>query len=182
MPEYKEEHIIDGLSKYTVDGRRQWLFYVSMVSFIFWLGFFLGHSYDPVPKELISPLPEQYLVPAPTETPTPTPTVAPKRSLKGTASYYSRAGCLGCSDTLTMANGETFTDEGLTIALTPETVSQHKLLNDEVRVINLHNGEEITAKVTDTGGFAKYNRVADLGVAVKNAIGCSSLCEVEILW
>lgn len=186
MKKYKETHIADGITKYEINGQRQWLFYAAVVSFIFWFGFFLGTHNSPK-YEIISPCPVNGCN-VPTETPSitpvqpPSPTITPRKSVRGTASYYSTAGCLGCSETLTMANGETFSDEKLTIALTPETVSQHKLLNDEVRVINVKNGQEITAKVTDTGGFAKYNRIADLGVAVKNAIGCSSLCEVEIVW
>jgi len=102
--------------------------------------------------------------------------------LSGKASYYSRAGCLGCSKTFTMANGEVLDDSKLTIALTPQTVRKYKLLNDYVKVINVKNKKWIIAKVTDTGGFAKYNRVADLGLAVKEALGCSSICNVIIIY
>src|SRR5690606_21707753 len=128
---------------------------------------------------------------------TPTPTVAEiKKSsrntkprviretlnfLEGTASYYSVAGCMGCSPTLTMANGETLTDEDLTLALTPEVVNEKKLLNDLVTVINLTNGKEIKARVTDTGGFGKLGRVADLSLATKNAINCNDLCNVKVI-
>lgn len=182
MNQYKETQLADGITKYEIKGNRQWLFYGALTSFIFWFGFMFGTHYNR-PQEIISPLPTPIVAPEVTPEPQPTVTPQPKiNRIQGTASYYSRAGCLGCSETLTMANGETLDDTRLTIALTPETVSTHKLLNDEVRVINVNNGQEVTAKVTDTGGFAKYNRVADLGVAVKEAIGCSSLCEVSIEW
>lgn len=102
--------------------------------------------------------------------------------IQGQASYYSRAGCLGCSSALRMANGEVLDDSRLTIALTPETVKKHKLLNDWVGVINRSTLTWTLAQVTDTGGFGKYNRVADLGLAVKNKIGCNSLCEVIIVF
>lgn len=185
MNQYKETQLADGITKYELRGNRQWLFYIALTSFIFYTGFVFGINFNEArqPQQIISPLPTTTPTPEITITPEPKPTVTPKtNSLRGTASYYSRAGCLGCSDTLTMANGETLDDTKHTIALTPETVSAHKLLNDEVRVINVNNGQEITAKVTDTGGFAKYNRVADLGVAVKEAINCTSLCEVVIEW
>lgn len=115
--------------------------------------------------------------------PTPTPTQTPSEpKLRGTASYYSRAGCLGCSKTLTMANGQTLDDSRLTLALTPQIVRQYKLLNDTVRVKNVKNNKVVEAQVTDTGGFSKYNRIADLSVATKEALLCSSLCEVTIEW
>jgi len=182
MTDYKHTPVADGIDRYQRTERRQWLFYLAVISFVFWSGFVLGRQFG---KEtyIISPLPTPTpVIATPTVTPTPEPTKIPERKLKGMASYYSVAGCLGCSSTLTMANGETLDDTRLTIALTPEVVSAHKLLNDIVRVINVNNGQEITAKVTDTGGFAKYNRVADLGLAVKNAINCNSLCEVEIIY
>jgi len=100
----------------------------------------------------------------------------------GTASYYSREGCIGCSENLTMANGETLDDTAQTVALTPELVSKYKLLNDIVTIENLHTGDKTYAKVTDTGGFARYNRVADLSVATKEALNCSSLCEVKVVF
>lgn len=102
--------------------------------------------------------------------------------IEGEASYYSRAGCLGCNEARVMANGQVLDDEALTLALTPEEVSKGKRLNDIVTVQNVDNGKTVKAKVTDTGGFAKYNRVADLSVATKNAVKCSSLCHVKIIF
>lgn len=100
--------------------------------------------------------------------------------LRGEASYYSEDGCLGCSETLTMANGERLDDTKYTVALTPETVSEYKLLNDMVKIYNPSTDRTVVAKVTDTGGFGKYNRVADLSLATKEALSCADICEVEI--
>ena len=98
----------------------------------------------------------------------------------GTASYYSEAGCLGCSPTLTMANGQRLDDTKLTLAMTPYTVRAYKLLNKKVTVRNRKTGASVVATVTDTGGFSRYSRIADLSVATKLAIGCGDLCKVEI--
>lgn len=110
------------------------------------------------------------------------PTKHDLNQLEGEASYYSRAGCLGCSESMTMANGEILDDSKLTLALTPEMVRTHKLLNDTVVVENVSNGKTVRARVTDTGGFGRYNRVADLSVATRDAIGCKNLCQVKITY
>ncbi len=105
--------------------------------------------------------------------------------LIGLASVYTVAGCLGCNPHYDkngtyylMANGQRLNDYALTVALTPSNFRAYK--NQYVKIKNLKNGKSVFAKVTDTGGFAKYNRVADLSLATKNAIGCSSLCNVEV--
>lgn len=113
--------------------------------------------------------------------------VEPKNLWEGTASYYSVEGCLGCSTNRTMANGETLSDDAMTIAF------NHLPLNTEVKVTNPQTKESVIAKVADRGGFNSkgremsgivgennLNRIADLGVAVKNSISCSDLCEVAI--
>jgi rare lipoprotein A (peptidoglycan hydrolase) len=125
-----------------------------------------------ITPKIVSPIPENY---HPVN-----PTVYSKVTLKGTASYYSESGCLGCSKTLTMANGERLDDSKLTIAMTPKTVKKYKLLNKVVTIKNVKSNAVTEAKVTDTGGFEKYSRIADLSVAVKRSIRCSDLCEVEI--
>lgn len=146
------------------------------------IGLLLGLS--PLLAATPEPAPQQ--APEPTLTPTPAWIEAPlipepgELILQGEASYYSVEGCLGCSPTLTMANGERLDDTVKTLALTPETVRAHKLLNKHVTVTNLKTGDTTTAKVTDTGGFAKYNRVADLNLATKEAINCPGICEVKI--
>jgi len=103
-------------------------------------------------------------------------------SWTGIASYYSESGCLECSPTLTMANGQRLDDTKLTLAMTPRTVRKFKILNKKVTVRNRTTGASIVATVTDTGGFARYNRIADLSVATKLAIGCGDLCKVEITY
>ena len=102
--------------------------------------------------------------------------------IKGKASYYSLDGCLGCNPEAIMANGDKLDDTKFTLALTPTIVKEYKLLNKIVKVKNVNTGKVANAMVTDTGGFAKYNRVADLSLATKNFIGCSDLCEVEITY
>lgn len=149
----------------------RFLTYVAVALYFFLLGFSIGrHRELEVYVKTISPLPIDYVVPE----------VKPHLSWIGTASYYSRDGCLGCSPTLTMANGEPLDDSRLTIAMTPGDVREFKLLNRIVVVRNTKTNLQTTAKVTDTGGFAVYNRIADLSVAVKRSIQCSDLCEVEI--
>lgn len=118
------------------------------------------------------------LSPKPTASPTPTKTPPAKqlRRLKytGTASYYSKAGCVGCSPTLTMANGQTLDDTRLTVAF------NRAPQNSYVTVRNLENDHIVTAQVTDTGGFEKLHRIIDLTVATRDAIKCSNLCKVEV--
>src|SRR5581483_5587008 len=80
--------------------------------------------------------------------------------LTGKASWYSTTGCLGCSPNLTMANGQKLDDTKLTVALTPLMVKQHKLMNEYIGIVNPKNKKSVIVQVTDTGGFAKYNRVA----------------------
>lgn len=92
----------------------------------------------------------------------------------GTASYYSEAGCIGCSPTLTMANGERFKDGGMTVAFNKVP------LNSFVIVYNPKSEKSVLAKVTDRGGFESLGRIIDLSPAVKDYIDCSDLCEVTI--
>lgn len=95
--------------------------------------------------------------------------------LIGVASFYSVAGCLGCSPNMTMANGQRLDDTKITVAY------NHAPLNSYIGIINLDNKKWVIAKVTDRGGFEKYNRIADLSLATKEALGCKSLCRVEIV-
>lgn len=99
---------------------------------------------------------------------------------RGIASYYSESGCVGCSTDLTMANGERLDDDALTIAMPPDLVREHGLLNRFVTVTNLDTQMVTSAKVSDTGGFEKYARIADVTVAVKRSVRCTDLCNVEI--
>jgi rare lipoprotein A (peptidoglycan hydrolase) len=91
--------------------------------------------------------------------------------LEGMASYYSRAGCLGCNPLFVMANGQVLDDNGLTMAIGADKVY---LVGHTARVTNLANGKSVNVRITDTGGFYqdKYgNRVADLTIGTKQAIG-----------
>jgi rare lipoprotein A (peptidoglycan hydrolase) len=97
-------------------------------------------------------------------------------TIRGVASFYSRDGCVGCSKNLKMANGELFDDSKMTIAF------QKTKLNTIVIVKNPATGKFVQAKVTDRGGYERLGRVADLSLAVKNAIGCNDLCQVEIAY
>lgn len=88
---------------------------------------------------------------------------AKKLIIKGKVSYYSWDGCLGCNKNRIMANGEQLNDNKYTLALYPRLFKEYK--NQIVTVVNLDNGKQINCKVTDSGGFEKYNRIADLSVA-----------------
>lgn len=103
------------------------------------------------------------------------PRVMPKSGsplvLEGEASFYSRAGCLGCSPALRMANGQPLDDSALTMAIGAD---KKHLVGHEAKVTNLSTGQSVNVQITDTGGFyrEKYGRrVADLTVATKQAIG-----------
>lgn len=91
--------------------------------------------------------------------------------LEGEASYYSRAGCLGCGQAMIMANGQPLNDHALTMAIGAD---KKHLVGRVAKVTSLATGQAATVLITDTGGFyrAKYGRrIADLTIAAKNAIG-----------
>lgn len=91
--------------------------------------------------------------------------------LEGQASYYSRSGCLGCNPLFIMANGQPLNDNALTMAIGAD---KRHLVGYQAKVTNLATGLSTTVTITDTGGFYqdKYgNRVADLTIATKEAIG-----------
>lgn len=109
------------------------------------------------------------------------PKIAYADDFKGYASYYSRVGCLGCSESLIMANGMPLDDTKLTVALPRRVVDKYGLMNKYVGIINLKTFDSVIVQVTDTGGFEKYNRVADLSVATKEALNCQSICKIYIV-
>ncbi len=93
--------------------------------------------------------------------------------LQGEASYYSRAGCLGCNPLRIMANGQPLNDHALTMAIGAD---KKHLVGYRAKVTNINSGQSVDVLITDTGGFyqSKYgNRVADLTIATKQAIGIS---------
>lgn len=92
-------------------------------------------------------------------------------TLEGEASYYSRDGCLGCSEKLIMANGQPLNDEALTMAI---GAHQKHLVGRTATVTNLATGKSVNVRITDTGGFYRERygqRVADLTIGTKEAIG-----------
>lgn len=128
---------------------------------------------------------DKVLAPMPTAEPTATPSATPVervlpkkhptgnseagksaelKSWTGKVSHYSRAGCLGCSATLTMANGQPLDDEALTIAFNQAP------LGTRLKLTNLDNGKNVIVTVTDTGGFERLGRIADLVPAVAKAL------------
>ncbi len=96
--------------------------------------------------------------------------------MAGAASFYSRAGCLGCDPQMIMANGQPLNDNALTMAIPAHLV---KYVGRQAKVTNPATGLSAIVKITDTGGFnhPRYNlkdgtpRVADVTIATKNAIG-----------
>lgn len=99
------------------------------------------------------------------------PTAGSPMVLEGEASYYSRAGCLGCNPARTMANGQPLNDNALTMAI---GANLKHLVGYRAKVTNVNTNQSVDVLITDTGGFykAKYgNRVADLTIASKQAIG-----------
>ncbi len=101
----------------------------------------------------------------------PQPQAGAPLTLQGEASYYSRAGCLGCNPARIMANGQPLNDGALTMAIGAD---KKHLVGRKARVTSLATGKSATVTITDTGGFhqARYgHRVADLTVATKQAIG-----------
>ena len=81
--------------------------------------------------------------------------------LVGEASGYD----VNSSSTLTRS-GRAFNDDCVTVAV-PE--GQEDLLGHPVIIV--YDGMVVVATVTDTGGFAKYGRVLDLGGGVHKALG-----------
>jgi hypothetical protein len=101
----------------------------------------------------------------------------------GKASYYSHDGCLGCGENQTMANGQPFDETAMTLAVPAEWVKDGKIeLNTVVSVTNLETGKRVLgAIITDTGGFAKYNRIADLSKALYDELGVQTdVTNIEI--
>lgn len=133
-------------------------------------------------QAIVSPIPsvEASESAKPTATPTPEPETQDEVSQSapsewtGTASWYSRDGCVGCSPTLTMANGEPLDDNAYTVAFNKAP------LGTNVLITNPKNGNQVVAEVTDTGGFERLGRIIDLTPAVRDALGCNDLCKVTV--
>lgn len=102
--------------------------------------------------------------------------------IEGQASWYGATPeeCLGCNPNFIMANGQKLDDKVKTIACAVGTTCNDFPVGSLVEVLNLENMMVTNARVTDTGGFARYNRVADISKAVKGAINCKGLCRVRV--
>jgi rare lipoprotein A (peptidoglycan hydrolase) len=112
-----------------------------------------------------------YSEPVEYKTPKIVPTAMAPVVLEGEASYYSREGCLGCNPLRIMANGQPLNDQALTMAI---GANLKHLVGYRAKVTNVNTNQSVDVLITDTGGFyqAKYgNRVADLTIAAKQAIG-----------
>ncbi len=115
-------------------------------------------------------------VPLPEASPVPSSRVvyaaeSSKHSWIGGVSYYSQAGCVGCSKNQITASGEPFNENAMTLAFNWLPLRTH------VRVTNLDNGTSVVAKVNDRHGA--YNarhkwRIADLSLGLARAIGAKT--------
>lgn len=133
----------------------------------------LNFTHEPFVSPLSTTIPAPTpTTPAPTASPTPTPTPAGK--WVGKASWYGENGCLGCSATLTMANGQRLDDTKMTVAF------NRAPLGSQLQITNTTTNLTTTATITDTGGFERHGKIIDLVPAVRDAIGCGSVCDVEI--
>lgn len=154
--------------------------------------------FHPAKSSVISPVPDGQIYITPTVEPTPIecprgiypkitihddwqtfdvqciPQGKPDNVVRGKASYYSRAGCLGCSKDMIMANGEPLDDSKLTVAYNDAPI------NSYVTVTNVGQNKSVRAKVTDTGGFKRHGKIVDLTMATRDAIGCGPVCDVEV--
>lgn len=129
-----------------------------------------------VKQEYVSPLSTTTPAPtaSPSATPAPTATPTPAGVWTGKASWYGRNGCLGCSETMTMANGQPLDDSAMTVAFNMAP------LGTQLSITNTATDQTATATVTDTGGFHRHGKIIDLVPAVKEAIGCGSTCDVKV--
>lgn len=135
----------------------------------------IAMTHQPTPEPVVvCPVYQPAPTIAPIPTPNPTPAPAPATQWAGLASYYSENGCLGCSPTLTMANGQRLDDTKLTVAF------NRAPLNRQVEITNQATGQTVIATVTDRGGFERHGKIIDLNLATKNAIGCGDVCRVSI--
>jgi hypothetical protein len=153
------------------------------------------------PTETPTSTPEPTETPTPEPTDTPIPAAIPKPKLapipppktqnfiepatfqgclltnnvaEGKATYYSHAGCLGCSPGQIMANGQPFRENDITLAYFGAP------MNSLVKITNLNNGSSIIARVTDLGGFRQYGILADLSKGAMKAIAGDQMTPVRI--
>ena len=100
----------------------------------------------------------------------------PETIWAGVASWYGAKPewCVGCNPDFIMANGNKLDDTKKTLAFNDLP------LGDWVVITNVANGKSEEVEITDTGGFKSLDRIADMSLALKNALDCSDLCDVTI--
>ena len=91
----------------------------------------------------------------------------------GFVSFYTINGCLGCREDRLTASGEVLDDSKLTLAI-PAQWRKDIPMGTMIKVTNLDNGKSVMAKANDTGGFLKYDRIADISLATCKAIDCKT--------
>ena len=98
------------------------------------------------------------------------------RMWAGNASWYGARDewCVGCNPNFIMANGQKLDDSKKTLAF------NQLPLGTWVTVTNVDTGLREEAEITDTGGFNDLGRIADLSVALRNALGCGDICTVTV--
>lgn len=99
--------------------------------------------------------------------------VEPFKTVQGGVSYYSHAGCLGCSVNQITASGEAFDENAMTFAI-PAEWRREVPMGTRAVVTNLDNGISIEARANDTGGFYKYGRIADLSKGLMEKLGAKT--------
>jgi len=127
-------------------------------------------------EEMVSPLPADFVVRAyeiRDSSPTPTPKPELEVLAVGKVSYYSHAGCLGCGEKQITASGQPFDENAMTLAIPAEWRKKIKM-GTKVLVTNMETGVSVEATVNDTGGFLKYNRIADLSKGLYQKLGAKT--------
>ena len=112
------------------------------------------------------------------------------KTFRGKASYYSMDGCLGCHPYKDVnggvyyltANGDRFDEDAMALAVPAEWIKEGIVeLGAVVSVENLATGKRVLgAIVNDSGGFAKYDRIADLTKGLAEELELKTDQEVEI--
>lgn len=132
-------------------------FYAGLISGIILFNIYLTLR---VEQKVISPIVREQTIQKPVEV-----RYEERPVYVGFASYYSHDGCVGCDPNQIMANGQKFDENAMTIAF------NQLPLGTTVEVVNLDTGDRVVAEVTDTGGFNKLGRIADLSKGVAEKIG-----------
>lgn len=103
---------------------------------------------------------------------------SPIQVWSGICTYYSKAGCVGCSPEQRMANGKIFNENAMTMAF------MNTPLGAFVTVENLDTGVKVErVEVTDRGGFEQYGILADLSLGLSTRLGnISQKSRIRITW